>query len=325
MAPADPTPVVADRGAWRNADLAPDDGVFWLDGGCLAEIDAMTAALAADPRPAEEIDTARFDMPACRALMARVKAELDDGLGFALVDRVPVDRLGREAAVQAYWALASMVARPVSQKLVGRLVYSVIDTGKQPGNGVRPDQTNIGQAFHTDNSYNLTPPPYVTLFCLETAMEGGISRLISLETVRRIMSDRHPDLLRRLHRPFLFDRQREHDDGEPLVLRNPVLAEREDGKLFARLSPFLIRAGHRLAGEPLDDEGTAAIAAWEQETADHGLYKEFLFEPGQIQFVDNRRIGHCRTAFTDWPEPERRRHLVRLWLRDEGTTHYHGH
>jgi len=35
---------------------------------------------------------------------------------------------------------------------------------------------------------------------------------------------------------------------------------------------------------------------------------------GDIQLVHNHTLLHDRTAFTDWPEPERRRHLLRLWL-----------
>jgi hypothetical protein len=38
------------------------------------------------------------------------------------------------------------------------------------------------------------------------------------------------------------------------------------------------------------------------------------FKPGDVQFVHNHTILHDRTAFVDWPEPERRRHLLRLWL-----------
>lgn len=37
-------------------------------------------------------------------------------------------------------------------------------------------------------------------------------------------------------------------------------------------------------------------------------------EPGDMQFVYNHPLLHDRTAFVDWPEPERRRHLLRLWL-----------
>jgi len=33
-----------------------------------------------------------------------------------------------------------------------------------------------------------------------------------------------------------------------------------------------------------------------------------------MQFISNCTIVHARTGFEDWPEPERRRHLLRLWL-----------
>jgi hypothetical protein len=41
-------------------------------------------------------------------------------------------------------------------------------------------------------------------------------------------------------------------------------------------------------------------------------------EPGDIQLVHNHTILHDRTAFEDYPEPERKRHLLRLWLAPKG-------
>ena len=55
-----------------------------------------------------------------------------------------------------------------------------------------------------------------------------------------------------------------------------------------------------------------------------GIGLDLSFEPGQIQILDNWRIGHKRTGFEDWPEPERKRRLVRTWLRDAGRTFYNG-
>ena len=57
---------------------------------------------------------------------------------------------------------------------------------------------------------------------------------------------------------------------------------------------------------------------------ENGLSVDFDLEPGQMQFVDNRALGHSRTAFVDYPEPERKRHLVRLWMRDHGRRAYPG-
>jgi hypothetical protein len=48
--------------------------------------------------------------------------------------------------------------------------------------------------------------------------------------------------------------------------------------------------------------------------ADPALHLDMVLEPGDLQWVSNHHILHSRTAYEDWPEPERRRHLLRLWL-----------
>jgi alpha-ketoglutarate-dependent taurine dioxygenase len=35
---------------------------------------------------------------------------------------------------------------------------------------------------------------------------------------------------------------------------------------------------------------------------------------GDMQFLNNHVVLHSRTAFEDYPEEERRRHLLRLWI-----------
>ena len=52
-------------------------------------------------------------------------------------------------------------------------------------------------------------------------------------------------------------------------------------------------------------------------TNDPALHFTMALQPGDVQFVHNHSLLHDRTAFVDWPEPERRRHLLRLWLAPE--------
>jgi alpha-ketoglutarate-dependent taurine dioxygenase len=163
----------------------------------------------------------------------------------------------------------------------------------------------------------------VALICLQVAKSGGVSGLVSFQAAHNAMRERHPDLLSRLYRPFIFDRQREHAPGDVMTHRAPIF-EWRDGRLLGRISRFQIVNGHRLAGEPLDEEGQAALAAFDAMLEDPALRFDFHFQPGQIQIVDNRALGHKRTGFEDWPEPERKRHLVRLWLRDRGRPFYNG-
>lgn len=309
--------------AWTRDVLQPDDGVVAIPDDCLAELDAITRLLKDNPLPTLALRPEDFELPACRTMIANVTDILQRGVGFAILDRLPTNRYSREEAEPLYWLLASMVARPVAQKWDGAMIYDVHDSGLKPGGGVRPDITNVEQNFHTDNSYNFCPPDYVCLFCVQTAKEGGVNRIVSFPAAHNEMRKRHPDLLARLYRPYIFDRQREHAPDAPLTLTHPIF-ENNDGALLGRLSHFQVINGYKLAGEPMDPEGAAALNALEEIMNDPAMWKDFYFEPGQIQIVDNRRCGHKRTAFLDHPEPNRKRRLIRLWLRNSGRPFYNG-
>ena len=311
--------------AWRRDDLHTDNYLVPLSAACLDEIRRAADEIRRFPLPTIVRRPEDFEMPACRAAMAELRRVLRHGVRFAIVDRLPLDEIGAEAAVGIYWLLASMVARPVAQSLDGKLIYDVLDTGRQalPGSGVRPDQTNIELKFHTDNSYNTTPPDCVALLCLRTARRGGRSRVASFHTLHNALLQRHPEVLPRLYRPFWFDRQREFHPGEAPVFAAPVFTE-DDGEVQARFSAHQIRGGYALRGEPIDNEGAAALGALLDLFEEEDLSADFDLAPGQMQFVDNRVLGHARTEFEDFPEPERRRYLVRLWLRDHGRRAYAG-
>lgn len=38
------------------------------------------------------------------------------------------------------------------------------------------------------------------------------------------------------------------------------------------------------------------------------------FEPGDVQLISNHVTLHARSEYEDGPEPEKKRHLLRLWL-----------
>ena len=310
--------------AWTGSTLGADDGKVILSPDCLAEIDETLALLGANPMPVLRLSPDDVEMPACAATMAGVRRELDHGLGFGIIDRLPLERMSTEEATAIYWLLARMTGRPVAQKWVdGRMLYSVTDLGKPSGNGVRPDVTNEDQSFHTDNSYNICPPDHVGLLCLHPAMEGGISRVVSMTAVHNRMAAEFPDLIERLYEPYFFDRQREHADNDASTVHRAILA-REDGGIRVRVSRNLIYQGYKLAGKAVNRRSEAALAAWFSIVDDPAMYKEFFFEPGQIQFVNNRVLGHKRTKFTDWPAAGRERHLLRVWLREAGRHFYNG-
>jgi alpha-ketoglutarate-dependent taurine dioxygenase len=310
--------------AWVRRDLSEDDWRVPLSAECIDEIRCVADEIGRLPLPVVVLRPEDFAMPACRERMVQVRRVLDRGVGFALVDRLPVEEIGESAGTAVYWLLSSMVARPVAQKLDGTLVYDVRDTGQQalPGSGVRPDKTNIELKFHNDNAYNRTPPEYVGLLCQHPAPSGGRSRVISFHSVYNRLLAECPQSLRRLYRPFWFDRQREFFDGENATFAAPVFEAK--GELRTRFSVHQINSGYAVRGEALDPEGQEAIAAMDALFQEDALSFDFALAAGQIEFVHNRALGHARTAFVDDPAPAMRRHLVRLWLRDSGHRAYPG-
>ncbi|MDF1747903.1 MAG: TauD/TfdA family dioxygenase [Alphaproteobacteria bacterium] len=309
---------------WRAADLKEQDWLFRLDDACLKEIDSAVLHHKRHRLPIEMLDAKRFDMPCCQIVMSKVRDALVSGCGFALVDRLPMDRLSQEDAKLSYWLLSSMISRPVAQKLDGTMIYDVQDTGKKAvaGSGVRPDKTNIDLTFHNDNSYNNPMPDFVGLLCLKPAKRGGVSRVMSFETAHNALLKSHPDVLPRLYEPFIFDRQREHLDEDPPTISEPVFEN--NGGLTARLGIHQVRNGYEMQTSGMDDATRAAISSLEKVFADPDLQFHFTMTAGQFQYVNNKVIGHSRTEFEDFEELENRRHLIRLWMRDVGDRSYTG-
>ena len=309
---------------WRAETLLDNDGLVKLDAHCQAEIDRAAAELAVNPLPVEVLKVSDVEMPACQAKMACVRVQLENGIGFAVVDRLPVERFDRDISRKLYWLLMSMTGRPVAQAWTGTMVYDVLDTGKKStaGSGIRSSKTNGGQSYHCDNTFNL-PPDFGGLIWLQTAKKGGTSGLISLETVYNLLLEEFPEYLPRLYQPFYYDRQGEHAPDDLRWSYKPVF-ESDGDRINAYFNPRRVEHGYEMRGLEMDDETRRAINALQRVSERSGLGKDFIFERSQIQIVNNKRLAHRRTAFRDWPEPERRRHLVRMWLRDAGRPFYMG-
>lgn len=313
------------RQAWTRNDVRDSDYRVVLPEAARRELLDAAAILRRQPVPMLALRADSLDLPACRATMEQVRAILTDGVRFALLQGLPLDQLSLDDAKALYWILSSMLARPVAQKLDGTMIYDVHDTGRKalPGSGVRPDKTNIDLQFHNDNSYNFTMPEFVGLLCVRQAKDGGMSRVMSFATAHNALRERHREVLPRLYQPFWFDRQREYHPGESETFSAPVFI-RNGERLQARLSLHQIRGGYALKGGTMDNETIAALEAVKDVFADVSLQYQFRLQPGDIQYVTNREIGHSRTEFHDFDEAERRRLLVRLWLRNDGAQGYIG-
>ncbi len=309
--------------AWLGRDIDESQWLVRLSDEALAEIDGAATFIQNHPVANLARTPDDLELAACRSCFERVSTILNQGVGFAVADRLPVDDYPLETLVELYWVLGQLVAPTVAQKRNGQMIYDVRDTNKQYGYGVRGSWTNVELNFHTDNAFGVMPPDYVGLFCKHPAKEGGISRFCSLYALHERLRTDHPDALQRLYQPMLYDRQKEHHEGEPAVTMAPFFSWRGN-RLRARANPELVRKGHQVAQLEMDTSLSDALAIVDEVSKSDEFWFEAALEKGQIQYLNNAEIGHYRSEFIDFEDETKKRHLFRLWHRQQGSVCYDG-
>ena len=114
--------------------------------------------------------------------------------------------------------------------------------------------------------------------------------------------------------PIYRDRRGEIPEGREPWYRLPVF-NLHKGRLLTNYVRSVIQKAQRFPEAPrLTDDLVEAMDLVDSIAADPAMYLELEFEPGDIQFLCNHYITHSRTAYEDHPGPDRKRHLLRLWL-----------
>jgi len=315
--------VVAGPRAWAPATLSPQQWTLDLPEPARAEITLMVEQIRSAPLPLLLRHPDQFQLTACREFVTSLKRLLSEETGLTVVNGLPVEQFSDEELVNVFWILGQLLSKPVATKWDGTMLYRVTDTGQSYGQGVRGSATRVELSFHTDNAFGISLPDYVGLLCIRPALSGGVSRFCSLYTVHNELLRNHPQLLGRLYEPVYFDRQTEHADGAPKVLRASMFRYHE-GQLSVRLQPGLIRRGYEIMGAEVDQALVEALECLESILDRPNVWIEFSMQRGQLQYLNNHWCAHFRSAFTDGNEPSSKRHLVRAWYRDRGKPTYEG-
>jgi hypothetical protein len=312
------TSLFSGPGAWTSDQFQhASEFLYHFRRETLAEIDAVIRQRR--ERPNDVTRNGPWPLPAFEADAAELRNELRTGRGFVVLRGLKLDSYSEEEATDIYWGLGKLFGSPLPQNARGDLLYSIRDEGHVNDYGaprlrVQVSKTRGALNFHTDGApaWMGASPDLLGLFALRTARSGGASVLVSGQTVHNVILRERPDLLAQLYKPYYFDRTAETRPGDPPFLRAPVF--RFDGSLSARYFRYYINQGHVQAGAPLQAGELEALDFLEDVMNRPELQAVFEMEPGDIQLVSNFFVLHSRTAYTDHPEPERKRHLKRMWI-----------
>ena len=302
---------VAGPGAWYGRDLDRDrTWIRALTPAEVAQIERATQSFLQSGIGPERIAPENFPLASLGDFFGTVLGELLEGRGFVLLRGLPVERWSRMQQAVAYLGIGSYLGRARSQNAKGHLLGHVKDLGldiRDPN--VRYYQTNRRLEYHTD-SVDL-----VGLLCLKTAKAGGESYIASSMTIYNEVLKRRPDLMPALFEPFPTDRRGEVPEGMHPWFDMPIF-HWHAGKLSCIYVRQYIESAqeHFPQARRLTQQQVEAMDLIDDLCNDPMIHLSMDFLPGDIQLLHNHQVLHSRGDFENWPEPERHRHLMRLWL-----------
>ena len=101
-------PMQSPEQAWYGADMSSsNEWIFTLTDAHIAEIDAATQPLVERDAAIAQIVRSDFPLPTLGQELERLRYDIIEGRGFALIRGLPVDRYRIEEAATAYFGIGA--------------------------------------------------------------------------------------------------------------------------------------------------------------------------------------------------------------------------
>ena len=302
--------VIGGPASWKGSAI----GATWLhevDDAQRAELVRLardvTAALGERTEAQlPTIERSSLTMPALAPMLDSLHTALTVGEGFALVRGLPVDDLDEFQNVVMYWCLSLQLGVPIHQNLQRAMIIHVRDQGKDYAQlGVRSYETAAQLEYHSDSS------DVVGLYCLRPARIGGTSTIVSSVAIHDEIVRRRPDLA-----PLLYEPWPQANPLDSTVTWKPVCARNDAGQLFTKYGRLYMETAwkHDASVARLDHRRRELLDLYDELANSTEFLLDMSFQAGDAQFLNNFVTMHSRTEYADWPEPERARELLRMWL-----------
>ena len=302
---------IFDNRAWLGSELQkkPDLWESHLSLKFISDIEQAANYFLSLDIDLSEINRDSFPLKVFDGYLSELALKLLDGIGFEVIKGLPVKRYSPEMIATIFFGIGAHLGDARSQNADGHLLGHVRDIGANSNDqNTRIYQTSQRQTFHTDSA------DVVGLICINDAKKGGDSLLVSAVTIFNHMVELRPDLVEYLFDPIATDRRGEVPPGELPYLTIPPLSL-EDNLLTVFYQRQYIDSAQRFENAmKLSKRHVEALDLFDTLANDPALHLSMRLRPGDMQFVYNHAFLHDRTGFVDWAEPNKKRHLLRLWL-----------
>jgi hypothetical protein len=149
---------------------------------------------------------------------------------------------------------------------------------------------------------------------LRSAKCGGETYLVNVRKIHDAIESADPDLLDALYQglPYWLVEGQTGGPG-PAAESRPVFIRNNDLVSCILYRPYIEKAAVALE-QPLSKKQIAALDLFEHYAKDAAFALRFYLQAGETIILHNRTVLHARTDYEDWPEPDKRRHLLRSWI-----------
>ena len=305
LAPRTDWPTHVEKRGWIGEDLRNSDVVSDLTSDQLASIDDLLERVNASDVPLASITRETFSDPRLDQFLDKAVSDLKRGPGVVVLRGLPVDKYGVDDMRKIFWGIGTHFGDILSQSRAGDRIGDVM---AKP-NSTRGYTSSMELGFHTD------PIEILSLLCVQRAKKGGENVFLSSLAIREVIEAERPDLMPILLRGFRSWRINEQAPGEePVTPYNvPVFGEKDGLKscwMFVHAAEGVATA----LGTPLTDEEREAVRFVIEVCDRPEMGLTIQLERGEAVFMNNFEVLHSRQAFTQWEDPAKARHLLRLWI-----------
>lgn len=304
-------PPVTTAAAWRGDALAQTgEWIYRLTDAQVAELEELGTRFMDDDPDLRTVQPEDYPLSVSAEAVEEWRREVDFGRGFILVRGLRTHLYSDALSAAIYYVLGLHMGDPIRQNEMGDLIDHVYATSDKMMDDptARSAKVRDKLVYHSDSS------DIVALMCLRPAKEGGASCLVSGAEIYNEILKRRPDLAPLLLEPFHWDWRRQDPEAPSNTYVSPVISM-VDGVFSMYAGSLYILTAQDYPGVPkLTEDQIEVLRLFDEITYEPGMAIEMDFRPGDIQWLSNYAALHARTSFNDWPEPQRRRHLLRLWL-----------
>ena len=296
---------------WRGTDLAQrDDWIIRIDAAALADLAGAIDAAQARGEDSRTLDIDRHALLSLATLAGEVRMALAQGYGFCLLRGIAAERFSVDQLKMIFLLLGHHIGLIGPQEQGPRSIGEVMDTG--------PDMPKDFY-YHRGGALpmHMDPVDVVGLMCVRAARQGGASGIVSAMGVHNELLRERPDLLAILYRGFhRLKRHSAADRGRGRLTDAPVPVFTDIGgaEMICTFLTEAVQAGVRAGLMTLTPDEAEAIALMERTAERADLMLPMDLQPGDVQLLNNRVILHNRFDYEDFPEKDRRRLMLRLWL-----------